>query len=830
MVVKPFLVLNFWIAAASELTLEPFIKPSPSSSLAGGLCSLSGFFVDNGGNEANVTQNADFSLDIFSLSSNTGWSEAKGQYNAAQLNGWVNFGPDNNLTFTSQAACNTMSFSNGQTWTKSQPIANITTVHIVYMTHLDVGFTLLARDVCEEYFDEHFPNGINLSKSLRALGGPAQYSVTSHPWLIQEYLDGVAECARVSRTPEQIQLLEQAIADGDIRWHGKPMNNFVELEDAQWFATSLRMSDALNLRFNKSWGSVTCKSTDVPGLSKSAIPILAAAGKKAIHLGYNSACRVPNIPQAFLWTHAESNTQLLTFVNNNYGSEIRVPGSAHALVFHYSPDNSGPPQSVQEVIDFWNSTQMRYPNAKLLLSSLDDFALAILPIAETLPQVTGEIGQSWSYGAPADPAKLAAFRAARRVRNDAVREGWLDALDPDLYNYERRLWVGGPEHNFGLCFGCFLPDGRRPFNWTNAEFHALRFADPRYVFIESGNLEKRNFTLPLPPTSSSSPGFLRYLDALLVEADDLIAKMPDLSEYISVDASQSFQSCGRFSSITFNSTDGSISSLVDGLTSFQWVQSGSLGLASFHYRTYTEEDFNVFNREYNPGCGPPCGDFAKSGMDSANPESKSWYPALKSLYQKQNAPSGCQFVASIELPDETVTKYGGMSSIFVLFDVDTDSTLAAPTVGVELRWLNKTSTRLAESAWMSFVPSVSNSGSADMSLWKMDILGSGVSPLEVVDMGTRHIHAVWNGVYYDNVESGGPLITITALDTPLVSPGDAEHLLFYDGLTQPDMNGGWHFDVTSNVWGTAFPQWSIDQSGVCRWTMNLQAPSNSSFL
>jgi len=805
--------------------IEPFIKPSPSSSLPGGLCSLTGIYVDNNGDEASITQNGDFTLDVISLSTGTGWTKADGFYDAVDLNGWVNFGASNNLTFTSQAACNTMSFSNGETWTKSQPVENITTVHIVFMTHLDIGFTLLARDVCEEYFDKHFPNGINLSKELRALGGPAQYSVTTHPWLVQEFLDGASQCARVPRTPDQIQLLEQAIADNDIRWHGKPMNNFVELEDAEWFATSLRMSAALNLQFNKSWGSVTCKSTDVPGLSKSAIPILAAAGKKAIHLGYNSACRVPNIPQAFLWTHAESNTQLLTFVNNNYGSEIRVPGSTHALVFHYSMDNSGPPQSVSEVVNFWNATQLRYPNAQLLLSSLDDFALAILPIAETLPQVTGEIGQSWSYGAPADPGKLAAFRAARRVRNNAVSEGWLDALDPDLYNYERRLWVGGPEHNFGLCFGCYLPGGRSTNgNWSNDEFHPLRFADSRYVFIESGNLEKRNFTVPLPPSSSSSPGFLRYLDALVDEADALIAKVPDLSDYVIVDPSKSFENCGRFSSITFNSTDGSISSLVDGLTSFQWVESGSQGLSSFHYRTYTEDDFNTFNREYNPGCGPPCGDFAKQGMDSANPESKSWFPTLDTLYQKQNgASNGCEFIASITLPQETVIKYGGMSSIFILYAVDTDPTLPAPSVGVELRWFNKTSTRLAESAWMSFVPRLSNTGDADLSLWKMDVLGSGVSPLEVVDMGTRHVHAVWEGVYYDNVESGGPLVTITALDTPLVSPGDAEHLIFYDGMTQPDMKGGWHFDVFSNLWGTAFAQWSIDASGIARWTLSLQA-------
>ena len=808
-------------------TFEPFVIPSPVSALPGGLCSLSGFFVDNNGNDANVTQNVDFSLTIVSLSSSTGWTNAYGYYNAPKLSGWVIFGSNNNLTFTTQAACNTISFSNDETWTKSQPITNITTVHIVYMTHLDIGFTLLARDVCEEYFDKHFPNGIILSQSLRALGGEAQYSVTTHPWLIQEYLDGAAECARVSRTSDQIQLLENAIANNDIRWHGKPMNNFVELEDAEWFATSLRMSDALNTRFNKTWGKVTCKSTDVPGLSKAAIPILAAAGKKAIHLGYNSACRVPNIPQAFLWTIKDSNTQLLTFVNNNYGSEIRVPGSTHALVFHYNSDNSGPPTSVSEVVNFWNSTQQRYPNANLILSSLDDFALAILPIAETLPQITGEIGQSWSYGAPADPLKLAGFRATRRVRNNPVAAGWLDPLDPDLYAYERRLWVGGPEHNWGLCFGCFLPDGRSTSgNWSNAEFLPLRFTDPRYIFIESGNLEKRNFSLPLSPSASSSPGYLRYLDALLVEAEALTAKVPDLSDYVTIDISKPISTCGRFSSLMFNSTDASISSLIDGLSNFQWVNSGTQGLASFHYRTYNEEDFNTFNREYNPGCGPPCGDFAKQGMDSASPESKSWYPTVSALYQRQNVITGCQFIASINLPDEPVSKYGGMSTIYILYNIDTDMTTPSPTIGVELRWFNKTSTRLAESAWMSFVPRLSNSGNADVTKWYMNILNSRVSPLEVVDMGTRHIHAVWDGVFFDDVESGGPLETISALDTPLVSPGDSEHLLFYDGLTQPDMTGGWHFDVASNVWGTAFPQWLIDESLVARWIVSLQAPSN----
>jgi hypothetical protein len=33
----------------------------------------------------------------------------------------------------------------------------------------------------------------------------------------------------------------------------------------------------------------------------------------------------------------------------------------------------------------------------------------------------------------------------------------------------------------------------------------------------------------------------------------------------------------------------------------------------------------------------------------------------------------------------------------------------------------------------------------------MDVLGHGVSPLEVVDMGTRHVHAVWKDVSFDDL-------------------------------------------------------------------------------
>lgn len=698
------------------------------------------------------------------------------------------------------------------------------------MTHLDIGFTLLANDVCEEYFQKHFPNGWALSAALRALGGPATYAVTSHPWLILEFLDGTAGCSRTPRTPAQIAAMEAAIMRDDVRWHGKPMNNFVELEDGPWFASSLELAGELNRRYNKSWGALATKSTDVPGLSKSAIPWLAAAGKRSIHLGYNSACRVPDIPSAFNWVHEATGTELLTFVNNNYGSEILIPGSGHALSFLYSMDNSGPPPNTDTVVKWWAATQARFPNATIVLSSLDDFTRAVLPLAARLPQVTGEIGQSWSYGAPADPNKLAVVRELRRLRNSGVQAGWLDAADADLRAFERRLWVGGPEHNWGLCFGCYLGPARSAAgNWSNELFHQLR-SRADYAFIESGNIEKRNFTRPLPPPAGASGGWRRYLAEAQAAVAALVPSAPSLAGFAQVDPSATFGACGRFASVRFSAADGSLASLVDGATGWQWVRASNAsasggGLGAFAYKTYTEADFDIWNREYNPGCGPPCGDFAKQGMDSAGPVHATWLPTLTSLWRRTDAAQPCSFLAELALDPATVTLYGGMPQIYVNFTLDADPLTPAPTVSVALSWLGKTSTRLAESAWLSFAPNVG--GAAGDAAWTMDVLGYEVGPLEVVPMGTRHIHAVDSGVSSDTLATGGPFVRIATLDTPLVSPGDREHLLFYDGYTQPDMAGGWHFDLSSNVWGTAFPQWSIDTDNLFRFFLELQAPPPS---
>ena len=111
-------------------------------------CNLSGTWVDGGGNVALMTQ-TNLSLHATSVSGGTGWSTADGAVGVDGVSAWLVFS-GKNLTATIIAGCTNMHWSNGAKWSLSQPVDNITTVHAVFMTHLDVGFTDFARVVCEK--------------------------------------------------------------------------------------------------------------------------------------------------------------------------------------------------------------------------------------------------------------------------------------------------------------------------------------------------------------------------------------------------------------------------------------------------------------------------------------------------------------------------------------------------------------------------------------------------------------------------------------------------------------------------------------------------------
>jgi hypothetical protein len=188
------------------------------------------------------------------------------------------------------------------------------------MIHLDIGFTNTTRGVCDTYFDKHFPRAIETAKELRRRNSPARYQWTNFPWLVMEFLDGAAGCATRARTAAEIGAVRKAIEQDDIIWHANALNSFLELYDAPLFNYSLGLKDALNKQFGKSHGRLCGKQTDVPGMSVAAVPVLARAHVKAMHIGYNGACKLPEpLPPVFRWRHTSTDTEILMMVEKGYG-------------------------------------------------------------------------------------------------------------------------------------------------------------------------------------------------------------------------------------------------------------------------------------------------------------------------------------------------------------------------------------------------------------------------------------------------------------------------------------------------------------------------------
>lgn len=120
---------------------------------SGGVASGGVAYVDAGSGAVASVQQAGKELHVTSLSPSTGWRTANGTVEGQVVR--VDFA---NTTLEGRLGpqCDRIHWNNGVTWFRRYE--DIRTVDVVFMTHLDVGFTNLARNVCDTYFTEHIPS------------------------------------------------------------------------------------------------------------------------------------------------------------------------------------------------------------------------------------------------------------------------------------------------------------------------------------------------------------------------------------------------------------------------------------------------------------------------------------------------------------------------------------------------------------------------------------------------------------------------------------------------------------------------------------------------
>jgi len=672
----------------------------------------------------------------------------------------------------------------------------ISKVHVIFKTHLDVGFTDFARNVVNDYFTLYIPKAIELARIMRVEGREERFRWTTGSWLIYEYLE--------QATPQARLLMEEAIDAGDIIWHGLPFTTHSELMDASLFRYGLSLAKSLDARFGKT--TIAAKMTDVPGHTRAIVPLLAEAGIRFLHIGVNPASTPPDVPPVFVWRDPSGAEVVVMYHKGSYGDLMLVPGLAEAIVFAHTGDNQGP-QGVDGIANAFKVIRTRFPHVPIVASTMNDYAQALLTVKERLPIITGELGDTWIHGVGTDPTKVSQYRALCRLRNAWLEAGKLSPDDEYFSGFSRALLMI-PEHTWGMDEKNALADY---VNYARSDFERARQADAPATQTPADCMPYRALKTPGRPCGfrsfeASWTEQRAYLataikalgqSPLANEARSMLAKMkpvpPEMTGYTRIDPAAPLET--PHFTVCFDENTGAIVSLVHNARGREWAGAKNpFGL--FHYETFSQQDYDRFAGQYLINMAEQgvwaTPDFTKPGMAVAGAEHHQWYPALNGIYQRTDA-AGTHLLLELGMPGKSMSKYGAPGKV----TLEIDFSAGAPVIGFKLQWFDKPANRLPEALWFSFQPRTANPRG-----WFMDKMSQRISPLEVVSKGNRKLHAVITGVDYTD-ETGS--LTIETLDAPLVAPGQPSLLNFDNQL--PAMGQGMHFNLYNNIWGTNFPMW-----------------------
>ncbi|MGH3704183.1 MAG: DUF5054 domain-containing protein, partial [Agromyces sp.] len=341
----------------------------------------------------------------------------------------------------------------------------ITTVHVVFKTHLDLGFTDTAANVTDRYVHEYLPRAIALAEELERRGGPARFIWTTGSWLIHEAL-------RLGDADERAAL-ERAIRAGHVTWHGLPLTTHSELMDPGLVEHAIAIGRKLDARFGRH--TTAAKMTDVPGHTIGLVPFLARGGIDYLHLGVNGASAVPDVPEFFVWRAPDGSEVVVNYAQSYGATDLGVavaPGGSEALHLAHTGDNFGPPP-IEEVEELFAQLQYAHPGARVIASTLEAFSREAVSLRATLPVLEHEIGDTWIHGVASDPVQTARLRALLRLRAEWVAAGELVPGTEECDAFSDGLLLV-PEHTWGEDLKTFLPDY---VHYEKDAFRAARAAD-----------------------------------------------------------------------------------------------------------------------------------------------------------------------------------------------------------------------------------------------------------------------------------------------------------------------------------------------------------------
>ncbi len=648
---------------------------------------------------------------------------------------------------------------------------DIKNVRLLFKTHLDVGFTGPAEDVLKKYFNSYIPAAIELARQTRLEGAEGRFIWTTGSWLIYEFLERAGK--------KQRKDMESAIGAGDVVWHGLPFTTHTELLSASMLKTGINISKILDRRFGKK--TIAGKMTDVPGHTRSLVPMMQEQGLIFLHVGVNPASAVPEVPPMFRW-QARGGGEVMVMYQGDYGGIMVLPDGITAVSIVFTGDNRGP-QNREQVLKVYRELHSKFPEAKITASDLNEVAHDLERSIDKLPVITEEIGDTWIHGTGSDPWKIARFRELMRFRQQCLNEGSFIAFSPEDMAFSVPLSMVA-EHTWGLDVKSHL----KSWDIYNREQLAAKRDTAPFRNMERSWQEKRAY---LQTALSSLPEDLKKRAVGRLHALNPVNE--DFSGMRAADLSEVFE-LGQFS-VKLDKSTGAIISLTEKESGTDRADTDH-PLALFAYQTFDQSDYDRFFDQYlRSRVQWALDDFGKPGLIDTNAVSKVWEPSVDGAYISRDKDFDILWVR-LKIPDGNGAKpFGCPGQIMVKMEFPASK----PELDVTVSWFDKPATRLPEAVWFSFVPKLTGGEH-----WMMDKSGRPVDPLKVVKNGARKMHGVQSGVWLE----GGRYLKIESADAPLAAPGGRNLMNFDNRLPDPD--GGMHFCLYNNVWGTNFTMWFDD--------------------
>ena len=289
-----------------------------------------------------------------------------------------------------------------------QPKSNVEEIIIVYKSHVDIGYTRLAREVIERYRTTTIDRALDVVDKNKNLPADQQFVWTVPSWPMKKMLEDWE-----GQPPQRRQKIRDAFRDGRFAVHALPFTMQIELMEPEGMVRSLGYASKLAREAGKPLPT-GAKMTDVPCHSMLTPTLLKNAGVNFLHLGCNSGSTPPDVPFLFWWEGPDG-SRVLTMYSKTYGNSLLPPEDwKHRIwIAMIMGGDNHPAPGPEKVRGHIKEIHDKLPGVKVRIATLGDFGdLMMKEDLSELAVVSGDMPDTWIHGTMSNPDGMILTRKA----------------------------------------------------------------------------------------------------------------------------------------------------------------------------------------------------------------------------------------------------------------------------------------------------------------------------------------------------------------------------------------------------------------------------------